>query len=128
MWFVRPTRIVSRGSFYSVTPLIASSIIKSPKLCLGVYTVSLNISFKGELRDSQVPAVDTMLENDIGILHAVTAFGKTVVCCDMIAKRGVSALILVDRTDLMNQWLKRLDEFLDIDEELPEYQTKTMIR
>ena len=85
----------------------------------------LNISFKGELRDSQVPAVDTMLENDIGILHAATAFGKTVVCCDMIAKRGVSALILVDRTDLMNQWLKRLDEFLDIDEELPEYQTKT---
>ncbi len=25
----------------------------------------------------------------------------------------------------MNQWIKRLDEFLDIDEELPEYQTKT---
>jgi len=85
----------------------------------------LNISFKGELRDSQIPAVDTMLENDIGILHAATAFGKTIVCCDMIAKRGVSTLILVDRADLMNQWLKRLDEFLDIDEELPEYQTKT---
>ena len=85
----------------------------------------LNISFKGELRDSQIPAVDSMLENDIGILHAATAFGKTVVCCDMIAKRGVSTLILVDREDLMNQWLKRLDEFLDIDEELPEYQTKT---
>ena len=85
----------------------------------------LNISFKGELRGSQIPAVDSMLENDIGILHAATAFGKTVVCCDMIAKRGVSTLILVDRADLMNQWLKRLDEFLDIDEELPEYQTKT---
>lgn len=85
----------------------------------------LNISFKGELRDSQIPAVDTMLENDVGILHAATAFGKTVVCCDMIAKRGVSTLILVDRADLMNQWIKRLDEFLDIDEELPEYQTKT---
>jgi superfamily II DNA or RNA helicase len=25
----------------------------------------------------------------------------------------------------MNQWLKRLEEFLDIDEELPKYQTKT---
>lgn len=42
-----------------------------------------------------------------------------------LGKRGLSTLILVDRTDLMNQWLKRLDEFLDIDEELPEYQTKT---
>lgn len=85
----------------------------------------LNISFKGELRESQILAVETMLKNETGILHAATAFGKTVVCCDMIARRGISTLILVDRTDLMNQWIKRLDEFLDIDEELPEYQTKT---
>ena len=85
----------------------------------------LNISFKGELRESQIPAVETMLENETGILHAATAFGKTVVCCDMIARRGISTLILVDRADLMNQWIKRLDEFLDINEELPEYQTKT---
>ena len=85
----------------------------------------LNISFKGELRESQITAVETMLENETGILHAATAFGKTVVCCDMIARRGISTLILVDRADLMNQWIKRLDEFLDIDEELPEYQTKT---
>lgn len=85
----------------------------------------LNISFKGELRDSQILAVDNMLLHDNGILHAATAFGKTVVCCDMIAKRGVSTLIIVDKADLMNQWLKRLDEFLDIDEDLPEYKTKT---
>ena len=85
----------------------------------------LNISCRGELRESQIPAVETMLENETGILHAATAFGKTVVCCDMIARRGISTLILVDRADLMNQWIKRLEEFLDIDEELPEYQTKT---
>ena len=85
----------------------------------------LNISFREELRESQIPAVETMLENETGILHAATAFGKTVVCCDMIARRGISTLILVDRADLMNQWIKRLEEFLDIDEELPEYQTKT---
>lgn len=66
-----------------------------------------------------------MLKNETGILHAATAFGKTIVCCDMIARRGVNTLILVDRADLMNQWLKRLDEFLEIDEELPEYKTKT---
>ena len=77
------------------------------------------------MRESQISAVETMLKNENGILHAATAFGKTVVCCNMIARRGLSTLILVDRTDLMNQWLKRLDEFLDIDEKLPEYQTKT---
>lgn len=85
----------------------------------------INVKFKGELRDSQKVAADAMLEHDTGILHAATAFGKTVVCCEMIARQGVNTLILVDRADLMNQWLKRFDEFLEIDEELPEYKTKT---
>lgn len=85
----------------------------------------INIVFKGKLRESQVPAVDIMLKYETGILHAATAFGKTVVCCDIIAKRAVNTLILVDRVDLMNQWIDRLDEFLDIDEELPTYFTKT---
>ncbi len=85
----------------------------------------INVKFKGELRDSQKLATDAMLEHDTGILHAATAFGKTVVCCEMIARQGINTLILVDRVDLMNQWLKQLDEFLEIDEELPEYKTKS---
>ena len=85
----------------------------------------IKVSFKGELRESQILAAETMLKNDTGILHAATAFGKTVVCCDMIAERGVNTLILVDRADLMNQWLTRLDEFLAIDENLPQYTTKS---
>ena len=86
---------------------------------------AIDVSFRGELRESQIPAVEMMMKNETGILHAATAFGKTVVCCDMIAKKKVSTLILVDRADLMNQWLKRLDEFLDIKEEMPEYKTKS---
>lgn len=85
----------------------------------------IKVSFKGALKESQIPAVEAMIENETGILHAATAFGKTVVCCDMIARRGVNTLILVNRSDLMSQWIRRLEEFLDIDEELPEYKTKT---
>ncbi len=85
----------------------------------------IHVSFKGELRESQIPAVESMLANETGILHAATAFGKTVVCCSMIARRGVNTLILVDRADLMNQWIRRLGEFLNINEELPEYKTRT---
>ena len=33
----------------------------------------INVSFKGNLRESQVPAVETMLKNETGILHAATA-------------------------------------------------------
>ena len=85
----------------------------------------INVAFKGKLRESQIQAVEAMRENETGILHAATAFGKTVVCCNMIARSSANTLILVDRADLMNQWLKRLEEFLDINEELPTYKTKT---
>ena len=85
----------------------------------------INVYFKGELKPSQIPAVDAMLEHETGILHAATAFGKTVVCCNMIARRRVNTLILVDRAELMRQWIRRLEEFLEINEELPEYKTKT---
>ena len=86
---------------------------------------AVNVCFKGTLKESQKPAVDTMMKYETGILHAATAFGKTVVCCDLIARHGVNTLILVEKTDLMNQWVDRLEEFLAIDEKLPEYRTKT---
>ena len=86
---------------------------------------SINVSFKGQLKESQEPAVEAMAKEENGILHAATAFGKTVVCCDLIAKHGVNTLILVDKADLMNQWIKRLNEFLILNEELPEYKTKS---
>jgi len=55
----------------------------------------INISFKGESRESQISAVETMLENETGILHAATAFGKTVVCCNMIVRRGFPNSIFI---------------------------------
>lgn len=85
----------------------------------------INVKFNGTLKESQQIALDTMLKEDNGILHAATAFGKTVVCCSLIAERQVNTLILVDKAELMNQWIERLNEFLAIDEELPEYKTKT---
>ncbi|MBQ5360171.1 MAG: DEAD/DEAH box helicase family protein, partial [Lachnospiraceae bacterium] len=85
----------------------------------------IRVRFNGTLKESQKPAADALLKHETGILHAATAFGKTVVCCDLIAKRGVSTLILVEKTDLMDQWISRLEEFLEIEEDLPEYKTKS---
>lgn len=55
-----------------------------------------------------------MLAQDIGVLHATTAFGKTVVAAALIAKRKTSALVLVHRADLLRQWQERLVQFLGI--------------
>ncbi len=56
-----------------------------------------------------------MLQYDTGILHAPTAFGKTVTAAAMIARRGVSTLVLVHRRELLDQWRERLQSFLGLD-------------
>ena len=85
----------------------------------------IHVSFTGELRDEQKPALQEMLKYDNGILHAATAFGKTVVCSAMIAERKVNTLIILESSALIEQWEESLNRFLDINEELPTYKTKT---
>ena len=85
----------------------------------------IRVSFNGELRVQQDLAAQRLLAYDHGILSAATAFGKTVVCSYLIAERKVNTLILLESTDLISQWEEELGRFLFIDEEPPEYQTKT---
>lgn len=86
---------------------------------------SIHVEFMGELKESQIHAADKLLQYDNGVLNAATAFGKTVVCCNVIAKRKVSTLILLQSSALIEQWKDALEKFLLIDEELPEYETPT---
>ena len=69
--------------------------------------------------------LEEMMKYDNGILQAATAFGKTVVCSAMIAEKKVNTLIILESSALLEQWKDALDKFLDIDEKLPEYKTKT---
>ncbi len=86
---------------------------------------AIRVSFQGQLKESQIPAVEAMLKQETGILHAATAFGKTVVCCHMIAEKKVNTLILLQSSALIEQWESAMENFLTIDEELPEYETPT---
>jgi hypothetical protein len=83
----------------------------------------VNVVFAGEMRENQEQAVEKLLQYDCGILSAATAFGKTVVCSNIIAQKKTSTLILLESSALIEQWEKSLQTFLKIDEELPEYQT-----
>ena len=65
------------------------------------------------------------MKYDNGILQAATAFGKTVVCSAVIAEKKVNTLIVLESSALLEQWKDALEQFLDIDEQLPEYKTKT---
>jgi len=64
------------------------------------------------LRKNQQTAVKEMSKHDAGILHAPTAFGKTVTAIGMIAKRNTNTLILVHSRQLLDQWQERLRSFL----------------
>ena len=85
----------------------------------------INATFIGTLRPHQTDAINAIKDKRTGIIAAATAFGKTVVAAAMIAKRKTSTLILVDKVTLMDVWYDTLLEFLDIEEEIPEYTTKT---
>jgi len=71
------------------------------------------LKFLGQLRPNQIKAVDTLLKHDNGILHASTAFGKTIAAIAIIANRKTKTLILVHNKILLNQWAERLHVFLE---------------
>ena len=62
----------------------------------------------------QSEVMKTLIKDNYGTLSATTGFGKTVVATAVIAERKVSTLVIVHRTQLMEQWVQRLATFLDI--------------
>lgn len=75
---------------------------------------TIDVNFYGDLREKQVIAVEELLAVSNGILHANTAFGKTVAAIALIAERKANTLIIVDRISLLEQWRERLSVFLNI--------------
>lgn len=78
----------------------------------------IEVSFAGQLRPDQKTAASAILAHDIGVLCAPTAFGKTITAAAIIARRGVNTLVLVHRTELLDQWRERLRAFLDVGKEM----------
>ena len=73
-------------------------------------------AFRGVLRSGQARAVREMLRHDDGILAAGTAFGKTVAALRIVAERKTGTLVLVNRRQLIDQWVQRIAQFLGISE------------
>ena len=77
----------------------------------------LEAKFHGTLRVEQTRAVGELLAHEIGVLCAPAGAGKTVMGAHLIADRGRSTLVLVHRKPLVEQWVARLREFLDLSDE-----------
>lgn len=70
------------------------------------------LNFLGTLRKDQRNAVNAMTKHSTGVLHAPTAFGKTVAAIGIIVKRKTNTLILTHSIQLLEQWQERLKSFL----------------
>jgi len=81
---------------------------------------AIDVAFNGTLRSEQEPAAQALLAEDMGVLSATTAFGKTVIGAYLIGERKVNTLILVQSSALLEQWRASLEQFLTIHEVLPE--------
>ena len=80
----------------------------------------ITVTFTGKEREEQTDAINALLTYSNGVLHATTAFGKTVTAAAIIARKKVNTLILVHSKALLTQWHECLTEFLDIDFKEPE--------
>ena len=74
----------------------------------------LDIDFHGELTPTQEDVVQALVEHDIGVFVAPPGSGKTVVGANLVARRKRSTLILVHRTQLLEQWIAQLSLFLNM--------------
>jgi superfamily II DNA or RNA helicase len=77
-------------------------------------TTHPDFSFLGFLTKSQEAAVSAMMKHDEGVLVAPPGAGKTVMGCAAIVRRREPVLILVHRKPLMDQWVERLQRFLNL--------------
>ncbi len=74
----------------------------------------LELDFHSDRRPAQAEAAKALAAHEDGVLCAPTAFGKTAVAAQLIAKRKVNTLVLVHRRHLMDQWRERLASYFGL--------------
>ena len=93
-------------------------IFGSPKEYKISEGTDINLEFNGQLRDNQVPVVETYINhvNKVGfgggLLELPCAFGKTCLALNIIYRLKKKSFIIVHKEFLMNQWIERIQQFL----------------
>jgi len=75
------------------------------------------LTFRGELKPAQEPAMQAVLGRRFGCLDSPTGSGKTVMGLYAIAARQQPALVVVHLGKLVNQWVERAEQFLGLGRE-----------
>jgi len=74
----------------------------------------IDVQFHGELTKLQERAADALAAHDMGVFSAPPGTGKTVVGAHLVARRARNTLVIVHRSQLVDQWRAQLGLFLDL--------------
>jgi superfamily II DNA or RNA helicase len=75
---------------------------------------SIDAHFTGELTEVQQQAVQEVAAHPTGVFVAPPGAGKTVMACALIAHHRMPTAVIVNRSELLDQWKQRLAAFLDL--------------
>lgn len=103
--------IIPRGSTGT-----AVNLLRIPIKEIVDHTVSptIDIDFKGTLREYQEEAVSAVLKKRYGIMCGATGSGKTVMGTAMASKRGLTTLVIVHNRELQGQWVDAFTKFTTV--------------
>ena len=105
-----------RGTFDYLEELCKTNNIKLYIIDKRFKGNKINVTFNGDLKETQQLALNTLIKYENGILCAPPGFGKTVIGCKLIAQKNVNTLILVNTLQLLNQWKERISQFLNVED------------
>ncbi|PIC83164.1 restriction endonuclease subunit R [Sporosarcina sp. P1] len=105
--------ILPRGCEQAIQELMSSKGIELDWIDERFVGNPIETDFNGTLSSQQVDALQQLQAHDGGVLAAATGFGKTVTAAALIAEQKVNTLIIVNRKQLLNQWIDQLSLFLD---------------
>lgn len=106
--------VLPRGLRHRIADMVGAAGSRLDVSDVRIAGREIDVALGAELTDLQSSAVGDLLAHDDGVLVAPPGAGKTVMACAMIAERGVSTLILVDRRALAEQWRSRIEQFLGL--------------
>ncbi len=106
--------ILPRGCMAKIKEICEKSNVKLIIKDTREIGLETDYKFNGKLNKKQENAMLELLKYDTGVLCAATGFGKTVVGAKIISELKTSALIIVNKNNLLEQWKEKLSYFFDI--------------
>jgi superfamily II DNA or RNA helicase len=74
---------------------------------------SINLEFKGTLRELQQETIDAVVKNNYcGLISLATGLGKTVVALKLVSLMKVKTMVVVHADFLLDQWKERIKQYL----------------